>query len=185
MLLSVSSGSFWYGALILGAFILGTTPVFYLLGVASEKILSIKPLKIFAILVMIYLGLTAINSGQLLRGSVHTFQNYKTAILGSDPENLQGPTLQENGKQIVTINVKNSGYEATTNKLKIGVPVKLILKTNKTTGCSRAFTIPEYNISKVLPNTGTEVIEFTPTKLGRLTYTCSMGMYSGSFNVVE
>lgn len=46
LLLSVSSGSFWYGGLILGAFILGTTPVFYLLGIASEKILSIKPLKV-------------------------------------------------------------------------------------------------------------------------------------------
>ena len=186
MLLSVSSGSFWYGGLTLGAFVLGTTPVFYILGVASEKILSIKPLKMFALLVMFYLGLTAINSGQILRGSIHTFQNYKAALLRSDLIELQqGQTLQENGKQVVTIDVKNNGYTASTNTLKVNVPVKLILKTNKTGGCSRAFTIPEYNLSKVLPATGTEIIEFTPTKLGRLTYTCSMGMYSGSFNVVE
>ncbi len=184
MLLSVSSGNFWYGGLILGAFILGTTPVFYLLGMASEKILSIKPLKIFAILIMIYLGLTAINSGQTLRGSVHTFQNYTSVLLRSDLA-IQGQTLQENGKQIVTINVKNNGYTASTNTLKIGVPVKLILKTNKVGGCIRSFTIPEYNISKILPATGTEIVEFTPTKLGKLTYTCSMGMYSGTFNIIK
>jgi sulfite exporter TauE/SafE len=184
MLLSVSSSSFWYGGLILGAFILGTTPVFFILGIASEKILAIKPLKFFAILTMFYLGFTAINSGQILRGSVHTFQNYKAVLLRSDLE-LQGQTLQKNGKQEVTINVKNTSYQASTNILKIGVPVKLILITNKTAGCSRAFTIPEYNISKILPATGTETIEFTPTKLGRLTYTCSMGMYSGTFNVIE
>lgn len=184
MLLSVSSGSFWYGGLILGAFILGTTPVFYILGLASEKILSIKPLKIFAILIMIYLGLTAINSGQLLRGSFHTFQNYKDVIF--DNSNARkGSATTENGKQVVTINVKNTSYEASTDTLKVGVPVKLILKTNKTAGCSRAFTIPEYNISKVLPANGTETIEFTPTKIGRLTYTCSMGMYSGVFNIIE
>lgn len=177
MLLSVSSGSFWYGGLILGAFILGTTPVFYILGLASEKILSIKPLKTFALLVMFYLGLTAINSGQLLRGSVHTFQNYKAVILRSDPATKP----QTN----ITIDVKNSGYKASANTLKVGVPVKLILKTNKTAGCSRAFTIPEYNISMVLPATGTEIVEFTPTRLGRLTYTCSMGMYSGTFNIIE
>lgn len=177
MLLSVSSGSFWYGGLILGAFILGTTPVFYILGIASEKILSIKPLKIFAILIMFYLGFTAINSGQNLRGSIHTFQNYKTAIMGSE--------IAKEAQTSITINVKNTAYEASTNTLKIGVPVKLILKTNKIGGCIRAFTIPEYNISKILPATGTEVIEFTPTKLGRLTYTCSMGMYSGYFNIIE
>lgn len=177
MLLSVSTGNFWYGGLILGSFILGTTPVFYTLGIASEKILSIKPLKIFAILIMIYLGLSAINSGQLLRGSIHTFQNYKEAIFGRE--------LQKEFQSEIIIDVKSNGYSASTNVLKVGVPVKLILKTNKTAGCARAFTIPEYNISKVLPVTGTEIIELTPTKLGRLTYTCSMGMYSGSFNVIE
>ncbi len=177
MILAVASGNFWYGGLILGAFILGTTPVFYLLGIASEKVLSIKPLKTFAILVMIYLGLTAINSGQLLRGSVHTWQNYKSAIFGEEKAKV--------AQSEITIDVKNNGYTASTNTLKIGVPVKIILRTNKTAGCARAFTIPEYNISKVLPVTGTEIIEFTPTKLGRLTYTCSMGMYSGIFNVTE
>lgn len=186
LLLSVSSGSFLYGSLILGAFILGTTPVFYILGIASEKILSINSLKYLAILMMIYLGLTAINSGQVLRGSTHTFQNYKDVLLKTDTLGTkQGETLRVDGKQVVTINVNNYGYEATTNTLKIGVPVSLVLKTNKTAGCARAFTIPEYNISQVLPSTGTETVEFTPTKLGKLTYTCSMGMYTGSFNVVE
>lgn len=184
MLLSVSSGSFWYGGLILGAFILGTTPVFYILGIASEKILSIKSLKIFAILIMFYLGLTAINSGQILRGSVHTFQNYKSAIFGENIRKNES-VITEDGKQVVTINVKSNGYTASTNILKVGIPVKLILITKNTAGCSRAFTIPEYNISKVLTATGTETVEFTPTKLGRLTYTCSMGMYTGSFNITN
>lgn len=177
MLLSVSSGSFWYGGLILGAFILGTTPVFYLLGIASEKILSIKPLKIFAILIMVYLSLTAINSGQVLRGSAHTFQNYKAAIFGSE-------SLKE-AQTTITIDVTSNKYTASTNTLRLNIPVKLVLKTNDVGGCIRSFTIPEYNIRKVLPVTGTETIEFTPTKLGRLTYTCSMGMYSGSFNIIE
>lgn len=184
MLLSVSTGDIWYGALILGAFVLGTTPIFYLLGIAGGFILSVKPLRIIAVLLMVYLGLTAINSGQILRGSPHTFQNYANVILNRSIT-ANGPTTTENGKQVVTIDVKNTSYEASTNTLKLGVPVKLILKTNKTAGCSRAFTIPDYNINKILPVTGEEIIEFTPTKLGSLTYTCSMGMYSGVFNVVQ
>ena len=184
MLLSVTSGSFLYGGLILLAFVLGTTPLFFILGLASEKVLSVKPLKILAVVVITYLGLLSINTGQILRGSPHTFQNYKNAIFNNKVKNKGGVKIVD-GKQEVTINVKNTSYQASTDILKVGIPVKLILITCNTVGCSRSFTIPQYNISKILPATGTEIIEFTPTKLGKLTYTCSMGMYTGTFNVVE
>lgn len=185
MLLSVATGNFWYGAMILGAFVLGTTPIFFALGVASEKILSFKPLRIFAVLALLYLGLTAINSGQVLRNSKHTFQNYVSVMLRSDPASLQGRTLIESGKQVVTITVSNSGYKSDTKTLKVGVPVRLTVVTKNVQSCARSFVIPSLNISKLLPSTGTEVIEFTPSELGILTFSCSMGMYTGSFNVVE
>ena len=185
MLLSVSSGNFLTGGFILLAFVLGTTPIFFILGLASEKVLSVKPLRILAVIVIAYLGFLSINTGQILRGSPHTFQNYKNAIFNDENKSGTKGIKIIDGKQEVTINVKNTAYQASTNTLKIGIPVKLILITNGTLGCSRSFTIPEYNISKILPATGTETIEFIPTKLGRLTYTCSMGMYTGTFNVVE
>lgn len=185
MLLSVSSSSFWYGALILGSFILGTTPVFFVLGIASEKILSIKPLKIFAVLVMFYLGLTSINSGQVLRGSVHTWQNYKSVLFGSNSNTPKQGSIIENGKQIATINVTNGGYTSNTKTLKVGVPVKLIINTKNVQTCARNFVIPALKINKLLPVSGSEIIEFTPTTIGKLTYTCSMGMYSGVFDIIE
>lgn len=185
MLLSVSSGDFIYGSLILGSFILGTLPIFYILGIASNKILSFKPLKFVAVAAMLYLGLLSINTGQVLRGSAHTWQNYKEVIFGSSLVTNKGQVQMENGKQVVTINVKSNSYQASTKILKVGVPVKLILKTNNVFTCARSFTIPSLNISQLLPSTGTEIIEFTPTKTGNLTFTCSMGMYTGSFNVIE
>lgn len=184
ILLSVASGNFWYGSMILGAFVLGTTPIFFILGVASEKILSFKPLRIFAVLTMFYLALTAINSGQILRNSNHTYQNYK-AVLFSNTTKNGNQADQINGKQLVTINVNNSGYTTDTKTLKIGVPVKLTIISKNVQSCARSFVIPSLNISKLLPSTGTEIIEFTPTELGILTFSCSMGMYTGSFNIVE
>ena len=77
------------------------------------------------------------------------------------------------------------GYTSDIDTLKLGVPVKITLISNNVVSCAKAFTIPEYNIFKILPSNGSDTIEFTPTKVGLLTYTCSMGMYSGSFNVIK
>jgi plastocyanin domain-containing protein len=90
----------------------------------------------------------------------------------------------KDGVQHARIDVITGGYKSDTTQLKAGVPVSLQLVTNNTQGCSRAFTIPSLNYSQVLPATGEETIEFTPTEKGRLAYTCSMGMYTGYFDVI-
>ena len=177
MLLAITSGSAFLGASIMFFFILGTSPVFFLIGLAATSLLKNKAFSVFAALAILVLGILSINSGQLLRGDVHTLQNFWTVLAGTKTESVTGSN--------VVIEISNHGYKADVNTLKLGVPVKVTLKTNGVTSCARAFTIPEYNIVKILPATGSEEIEFTPTKLGLLTYTCSMGMYSGTFNVVE
>lgn len=189
MLLSVASGSAFLGAAILGMFILGTTPVFYVMGVASGEIMKRNSLKYIASLIIFFLAITSINTGQILRGSVHTLQNYYAVAIGKlDEEKADNgqvlAKLSEDGKQQVNIKVKEAGYESDVKTLKAGMPVSLKLKTEYIYTCARAFTIPEYNISKILPETGETIIEFTPTKKGMLTYTCSMGMYTGYFNVI-
>lgn len=185
MLLAVSSANTFVGATILFGFVLGTIPLFFVLGIAATEIFKHKAFSIIAAIMVAILGVIAINSGQILRGSPHTIQNYWSVLARPDYVQNITPSKIEDGVQNITINVNNHGYEASSNTIKVGVPVKLELITNNVLGCSRAFTIPEYNISKVLPQTGSEIVEFTPSKVGSLTYTCSMGMYFGSFNVVK
>jgi uncharacterized protein len=185
MLLSVSSSNAFTGGAIMFSFILGTTPVFFGLGLASSEIFKHRSLKYAAAGVITILALMSINSGQILRGSVHTLQNYYlVATEGLKEKKIANAANINEGKQEATINVTSYGYQSETRTLKVNVPVKLTLNTNNVLGCSRSFTIPEYNISKLLPQTGTETLEFTPTKTGLLTYTCSMGMYTGYFNVI-
>ncbi|HEX6977205.1 MAG TPA: sulfite exporter TauE/SafE family protein [Patescibacteria group bacterium] len=187
MVLAVGTGSAVIGALILFAFVLGTSPVFFTLGVAASSLMKKKAFVYISSIVILVLGVLSINSGQILRGSPHTIQNYYTALVS-----IFKPTAQakgsvagiQNGSQEVVVNVKSSGYTSTVNTLKAGVPVRMKLVTNNTQGCARAFNIPSMGISKVLPQTGTELVEFTPTKAGRLTATCSMGMYTINFNVI-
>ncbi|KKQ48282.1 MAG: putative membrane protein [Candidatus Shapirobacteria bacterium GW2011_GWE1_38_10] len=177
MLLAISSGSAFLGGSIMFFFILGTSPVFFLIGLAATSLLKNKAFAIIASLFVLVLGITSINSGQILRGSVHTFQNYWKVIAGSNDKSIVGNE--------VNIQVLNGGYKSDVNTLKVGVPVTLNLTTNGVRGCVRAFTIPALDIAKILPETGTTTIKFTPTRTGLLTYTCSMGMYSGSFNVIK
>jgi plastocyanin domain-containing protein len=183
MLLAISASNPIVSAGIMFAFILGTSPVFFIIGMAATELFKHKAFSILAATTVAVMGIISINSGQVLRGSVHTIQNYWRVAFESG---VIGKSAQVNsGVQEVTIYVSARGYKTDINTLKLSVPVRLTLITNGVASCARAFTIPDYNISKVLPTTGTETIEFTPDKLGNLTYTCSMGMYSGSFNVIK
>jgi sulfite exporter TauE/SafE len=183
MLLAISAGNPIVSAGIMFAFILGTSPVFFAIGMAATELFKRKALAVLAALVVAIMGIYSINSGQVLRGSVHTLQNYWKVAFESGESGKNAPV--NSGFQEVIINVSSHGYTSDVNTLKLGIPVRLTLITSGVASCARAFTIPGYNISKVLPQTGSEIIEFTPTKTGLLTYTCSMGMYSGSFNVIE
>lgn len=183
MLLAVSGGNPITSSLILFFFVLGTSPVFFLIGLAASELFKKKAFSVIAALVVAIMGIISINSGQVLRGSVHTFQNYWRVAFETEQVGDLAPIID--GYQEVKVTVTTHGYETNVKKLKAGVPVKLILSTNSVAGCSRAFTIPDYNVSKILPVTGTETIEFTPEKLGNLTYTCSMGMYSGYFDIIK
>lgn len=177
MILAIGTGIPIWAAGIMFFFVLGTSPVFFLIGLAAVELLKNKLFSYVAAIFIAVMGILAINSGQLLRGSVHTLQNYYSVIFEKNIESKIGNQIN--------IVVTDSGYRADINTLKVGVPVKLTLITNNVRGCARAFTIPEFNLFKMLPTDGKEIVEFTPTKIGTLTYTCSMGMYTGSFNVVK
>jgi plastocyanin domain-containing protein len=64
--------------------------------------------------------------------------------------------------------------------------VKFNIKADKASinGCNGTVEFPEYKIEKELAP-GDNIIEFTPDKVGTITYTCWMGMIRGKIEVVE
>lgn len=188
MAIAVASGSPVPGAAIMGAFVLGTSPIFFALGASFIELLNRRAFAYVAAGVVAVFAILTINGGFGLRGSFFTIQNLYRAATVSPEELVQGlntEAVETNGVQDVTISVASNGYSASSQTLRKDVPVRLKLVTKNAAGCARAFTIPDLNISKILPNTGSELIEFTPTKPGRLAYSCSMGMYTGVFTVVN
>ncbi len=178
-----------YGAAIMAAFILGTTPTFFALGFVFTKIGSYFHAWFSRVAgaLLVVLAIVTFNGGLGLMGSIYTLQNFYEAAkisLSSSPR-VAGTSATVTGDvQEVSINVKSSGYYPNNITLKRGLKTHLILNTDNTGGCARAFTIPTLRLSKILPVTGTETLDFTPTNPGPLVFSCSMGMYTGTFNVI-
>lgn len=185
MMLALASGDAIQGSLIMSAFILGTSPLFFILGSATLNMLKNKSFSYVAALIVFVFGLISINGAMGLLGSNITFQNLtKQKVADAQNDTSQVAGITSDGFQEVTIKVENTRYVPSAKSVQSGTPVRLRLVTNKTFGCSRAFTIPSLKISRILPETGEEIIEFTPSSSGVLKYTCSMGMYTGSLNVI-
>lgn len=186
MVAAVATGSPIPGGIIMFAFTLGTSPIFFALGMTTARFMQHKAFSYIAGLVIAYFAVMSVNGGMVLSGSPYTLQNFYRAATTDVTAQTVGRIAEiSNGKQQVTIHVTDRGYTSSSTTLRAGVPVRLSLITDKVKGCARAFTIPSYNMIKSLPETGTEVIEFTPRTEGKLAFSCAMGMYEGAFEVIQ
>ncbi len=188
MAIAVASASRLMGAAIMGAFVLGTSPIFFALGAAVLELIKRKIFSYAAAAVVLAFSLLSINGGLGLTGSFYTFQNiYRAATMS--PEQLaaldgQVAGVSVDGVQEITIDVLKYGYSPSARTVFIGSPVRLTLQTNNIDGCTRVFTVPEHRIVRTLPETGTTIVEFTPTKTGKLALSCGMGMFTDYLTVV-
>ncbi len=188
-IIAIGTGNPLHGAAIMFAFILGTSPTFLLFGFllnSGAKAFQRYFPKIAAA-ALIGMSIYSINNGAGLTGSIYTLQNfYQVAV---HPEVISRATNKQviikNGVQSTTITATNDGYSPQVITLKKDVPVQLTVTTVDVQSCSRSFTIPGLNIQKLLPESGDTIIEFTPHNLGPLAFSCSMGMYTGRFNIIN
>lgn len=184
--LAVASGSAFTGGTILAVFVIGTVPLFFAIGVlAHAGMTAFRGLftKVAAA-TLIILGLLTVNSGLVMADSPFAAQNILAAVRKSDAQPDPNVGFQTLDVQKITLTVISSGYTPRNITLAAGVPVELTLIGKNAQGCARAFTIPKYRIQTIVPETGETTVRFTPTKAGRVGFSCSMGMYTGVFEVI-
>lgn len=194
MAVAIGTGSPWLGAVIMLAFVLGTSPTFA--GI-SWLVTSLSGIfqkyfyRIVAVFVLL-LGLYTMNGGLSLVGSpvtlakiLRAFQSDQLASAysyngtGSDI-NAAGSSVPTVGGNVAQINVLTSGYSPNNLLLPANQPIELHLVTNKTISCTRAFVIPAMNIQEILPATGEKIVNIPAQAAGTtLDFMCSMGMYTG------
>jgi hypothetical protein len=101
----------------------------------------------------------------------------------------EGEEIQEAVNEIpsdaVRVSISKTGYQPSQVELRKGVPAKLAFTRIDSENCGGTIVFPTLNIKRDLPIGKTEIIEFTPTESGEISFTCGMGMYKGVLAVSE
>jgi len=192
--LAISSGSPILGATIMGAFVLGTSPLFAVIGVATAKLsetFQTKFLRVAAVALLI-LAVTSLNGILVVLNSpvtVSTFTHPVTYFFsderfGNTQKTQQNSATQYNGLQEVNILARSNGYSPDTFTVKAGMPVKLTVHTKDTFSCASTFLFRPFNIALQLGPNDSQSTTFTPTQPGKYQFTCAMGMYKGVMEVI-
>jgi len=201
MAAALGTGNPLEGAALMFAFTLGTSPVFFAVAYFATQLGAKleKNFMRFAAIVVLVLGLVAVDSGITLAGSPYSFTRLVNAATSpSETANLQpawpqlqsyeplvGETVSSDseanlGENVITVNVHNTGYEPRAVRAKADQPVILRLVSDGVFSCSLAFVIPSLGEEHFLDPTGETWIEIPPQKKGtRIPFSCSMGMYTG------
>ena len=186
---AITSGNPVYGALIMFSFVLGTSPLFATLGIATAKLAEgwYQKFSRLAALILILMAVYSLNGVLVVLNSPLTIQSVVRPVTWFFSDERFAPQSEvavEDGLQKVTIDVYNNGYQPRYLKVKSGTPVELTLKSHDTYSCAVAFVFNEFGIDTFLGPTDSQTFTFTPTKPGRYQFSCSMGMYTGIMEVV-
>ncbi|MBW7944380.1 sulfite exporter TauE/SafE family protein [Patescibacteria group bacterium] len=191
--LAITSGNGLSGALIMFAFVLGTSPIFAFVGIATAKLSEAfrqRFMKLAAWL-LIFMGLSGINGVLTVLDFPITFQNLtRPVVYYFSDERLQDMKrngqlpAQATGVQRVVIQAGNNGYNPTRVRVRAGQPVELTVQSKNSYSCANYFFLKAFQISLELGPNDSKSVTFTPDKPGKYQYSCAMGMYTGIMEVL-
>jgi sulfite exporter TauE/SafE/copper chaperone CopZ len=180
-LYALSTGSPIKGAVSMFLFSVGTVPLMFAFGALSSflsKKFTAKMLTASAVLV-VFLGIFMFNNGVGLSGfALPTFPALANTKQEANMAAVQGDV------QVVTSGITSGSYEPII--VQKGIPVKWTLQAEdgELNGCNNSIVVQKYNVQKKL-QIGDNVIEFTPTETGTVTFSCWMGMIRSKITVVD
>ena len=177
-LYTLSTGSFFAGALTMLVFALGTLPVLALMSFSSLSIkdgpkasLFFKTAGIIVIMFASFNMLSAFDAVGLGFGS----------RISSDASDSRASGSADNvsivdGVQVIEIQARG-GYSPRKSVAQAGIPTVIRFNTAGTFDCSASVRIPSLDVSRVLPQSGATDIEIGVQATSTLEGTCGMGMY--------
>ncbi|MDR1863009.1 MAG: sulfite exporter TauE/SafE family protein [Treponema sp.] len=196
-LYALSTGSPLAGGISMFLFSMGTVPLMFGIGALGSALSGGKG-RAFArrvarggAILITVMGMTMLSYGFNLSGFNFDFAGRAAATInpfvsktGRTASAAAFVPVIENGVQIVNATLSAGRYPAIT--VRQGLPVKWTINApqGSINGCNNRMIIREYGIEyRFKP--GENVIEFTPARTGKFSYSCWMGMIRGSITVIE
>ena len=178
--MALGSGSFQSGALIMGIFALGTLPS--LLGIgALSSFAEGKIGKLFftaAGSASLLLGLGGVQSGLSL-ADINVLPAFSTVANAETDPNV---SMDKNGQQVITVNVTNAGYSATSFTVNPDTPTWIYANVPQPlSGCLTSMVVPAYEMSRDLQKGANWIGPIKPTR--DFAFMCSMGMFRADVHV--
>lgn len=201
----LTTGSFATGALTMLAFSLGTLPALMSIGALFSYVKGSfqKDIMRFSAVLVILLGLFNMGNGLALAefsfNSADEYVGGNAAPIdttGINPYIAQYLRAQSvppqkaeivNGKQIARMKIVDLNYLPAKFIVQKGVPVEWQIDASQAAGCAQVIMVPKLRTSKYLSPNKINVIQFTPTETGKISFMCTMAMTTrgASFNVVD
>jgi sulfite exporter TauE/SafE len=180
--LALATGSPFQGAAIMAVFVIGTSPLFAILGYAARKAATVWRGRLVAAtgVAVIAMGLYTLNGGLELAGSPLAASRILETVSGTATADTTTTTVTD-GHQEIVVTASDRGYSPRVSAITAGIPTTLILRSDGATGCVRAFVIGD--TETVLPESGDTRIDLGTPTAGTLRYACGMGMYTGVITV--
>lgn len=181
-LLAITSTSPVSGAAVMAGFVIGTAPLFAIVGFLLRQSTQILRGRLSIVTGIAVLAVAVWTSSSALRLGGWREVGGSGAIELSAASAVQ---VLPSGVQTVTLQVGESSYAPSAVLVRPGVRTRLVLQTSKLRGCTRTFVIPSRNLQQPLPETGSITVDLGVLKAGTLRYTCGLGMYGGRIVVEE
>ncbi len=177
---AIASGGFVAGGLMMAAFAAGTAPGLLGIGGLTSVVRGTGAKNLFktAGLLVIAFALFNLQNGYNLTGWAPFWE-------GAQPRmSSLGGTTSQQGVQVVAMTQSANGFSPNRFVVKKGIPVRWVITGTDPNSCSAGISMPAFSILRFLRQ-GQNVIEFTPMQTGEIRFTCPMGMFPGSFTVVD
>ena len=167
----LGTGSFITGALTMLAFSLGTLPSLAGIGAVSSftKGDFKRYFMTFSAIIVIMLGFYNLGPGLTLVGAV--VADTQNSVVAQVEQN---EVRQE--VQVVNLQVKGLDYYPDSFTIKQNIPVQWNIDGRQASGCAKIISVPSLGITQRLSSDSLTMVEFTPSKTGKIQFSCSMGM---------
>jgi len=196
MLSAINSASPITGSLVMSSYTIGTVPLFLAIGIGTARFSEIwrRDFLRLAAVVLIYTALASLNGILLVLDSPLSLQCLGPKIVRLLPpyeqntkSNYHDPNVRlVNNVQKIKITINEHGYIPQYFRVKKGIPVELTLETDGAVySCATSFSMKAFEIYETLKPVDSKVNTFTPEKVGKFTFSCSMGAYSGIMEVIQ